>query len=182
MNKTRGKCTIIRDMMIRSETEEPDEQDKKFITAHLQKCADCSEYKQHLLNISKSMDVSLEDNLQPDPRIHSKLVRQLKGGKQKAVNPGHSAWNRLIKILEYRIPLYQAVLTLFLILVLVFSFYPFIFSGVDKHPNLVHQTENDSLALYQVDVYRNLQTRGDAYYGRNLLEDSMLTRYMSSSL
>jgi anti-sigma factor RsiW len=182
MKKISGKCADIRDKLIYAEMDDLDERDRRLVSTHLESCEECRQYQQYLINMLAAMNLAPAEQLEPDPRIRARLLRKLNPPIQRRARKRITDWKDLFKILEYRIPVYQAILTFGIILVLFIGFFPHSPATVEKPPDRISHMEDDSLALNQPDVYRNLQSSDNSRYGRNLQEDSILARYMSSAL
>jgi hypothetical protein len=182
MKKISEKCADIRDKLIYAEIDDLDERNRRLVTAHLSSCKECRQFQRGLMNMLSAMNLVPADQLEPDPRIRAELLRKLNPPIQRKARRRSTGWKDLFKILEYRIPIYQAILTFGVILVLFIGFFPHSSTPIEKPPDMISHMEDDSLALNQPEVYRNLQSSDNSRYGRNLQEDSILTRYMSSAL
>ena len=73
-------CAHVEELLIRSQLESLDDHEGHLLQAHLRTCAQCQAYQARLRRFHAALDLSQEEDLQPDPAIQIRLRQALPGG------------------------------------------------------------------------------------------------------
>jgi hypothetical protein len=88
------------------------EREDFLLAEHVQHCEGCRAFQSALIQIQYSMQPGDDEPLAPDPAIR----RNLRNRMRVAETPSHAAttlgvaWESILAVLRFRIPVYQAVL------------------------------------------------------------------------
>jgi len=175
-------CADFETLLVRSRYEELAEGELTVLSRHVQSCQKCESYGHALERMVTAMDLSQPTKLTPAPGIRDQVLRRMIAARRTRHGRLSSLLQTGIEVLRFRIPLYQAALGVAFILVL----YPF----VNQH--LVAPKRSDSR---QSNVTRTRQHAGEQVsfsshsdsldtlrIGRNIKEDSLLLRFIHTSM
>jgi len=181
-NIRNSKCEHIEDLLIKQNLEELRENEKNLVQEHLTTCINCRNYQQQLADIQNTMTVSQKSPLTPTPSIRQTLFNQMKNKKLKKHSALKAPWQWLLEILEYRIPVYQGLICFACILLIFIASNYFSFSN--QHDSVTSQYNKMTIdtTFYQINVIKNLQIIEQQKIGKNVSEDTLLTRFIVSSM
>jgi len=129
----KNNCDYFKNLIIKSDTEKLRITEKEKVARHLTTCADCREYEETFQQIKQTAASKDELQLVPWETIFKNLQKQY-SGRQKQSKKGINALLASIRgLLEYRIPVYQAVLAgLVVLMIYGNSLFPPVFSSKGK--------------------------------------------------
>ena len=155
--------------------------DNKEIQSHLENCEECSHYYNSIISLTSHLQINRELKPFPDPKIRKNIVQYLEIRNQIRSEDNGRFIDWLRSLLTIRIPVYQAVSGLAVIIIL-FMF----LAGARKSSGLwwmeidyskkSEAFENNN--LYVLDTLHLLDTSN----GQNAMEDSILVGFLESSL
>lgn len=183
LNKNqKTRCDAVEELLIKQNFEKLSEDENNLLQNHLKTCNGCQKYQLQLANLRSSLVVSEQSSLQPDPLIRQSLINRVKALKPQDHRFFDSLWQRLLNILEYRIPVYQGLIGLacsILIFVMIhyFSLSSYHEVEIPRYQNMMADT-----TFYQINVIKNLQIIGQQKIGKNVREDSLLTRFIVTAM
>jgi hypothetical protein len=176
------KCDAVEELLIKQNFESLSENENAMLQNHLKNCKHCQNYQNQLVFIQKSMSVSQKSQLKPDPAIRQSLMDRMNAVKHKRHRIGDLFWQRLLNLLEYRIPVYQGLIGLACSLLIFVAIHYFSFSS-HYQPNIPqYEMRMADTTFYQINVIKNLQIIEQQKIGKNVREDSLLTRFVVSSM
>lgn len=152
------------------------------VEEHLKSCERCRSYQKTLLNLQDSMQISTEEKLVPDPAIRQNILRQMKTLKPVETGIFAKGWHLIRSIFAYRIPLYQPLAGVILIVLIFVASRQLSFSPVQKTPEPPSLTRTETPAPAQMSVISNLQIIEQQKIGRNVKEDTTLTRFIVTTM
>ena len=116
-NSMSENCIKIEDLLARKSLGQIRSREESMLTEHLQACEQCRAYWDILMGIPTSMDASTETSLIPDARIYQHVKNEMGHAK-----PDQGELLRLLqpmlRVFKHRIPLYQAMLGIAVILIM----------------------------------------------------------------
>jgi hypothetical protein len=154
---------------------------EESLNNHINICPVCQKFVNSLHLIQGQMQRSPLGNLKPRSRILKNITHTLQLKQEFKWNGNESVWDRLRQIFEYRIPVYQAVSSL---LVLMFLFM-FLFSQFSSPGDIPYPMDRsgsmkglNTSDLYALDSLHLLKRER----GQNATEDSVLIGFLVPSL
>ncbi len=176
------KCEDIEELLIRQNFERLSENENSFLQNHLKICNRCRSYQNQLAYMQTSMPISQKSPLKPDPVIRQALINRMNALKPKKYHIFDSFWKWILNILEYRIPVYQGLIGIACGLLIFVTINHFSFSNRPQSgSSQYHQIMADT-TFYQINVIKNLQIIEQQKIGKNVSEDTLLTRFIVSSM
>jgi len=180
-SKNSDVCEEIKRFIIEQQDEELIGDQDKLIYDHLDACQNCSNYYQTILKMEESF-IYNELDLQPDPMIRRNLVSRLRKKKIERETGLKRYFDKLFGVFEYRIPVYQAVFAFFILFALVFTIDQV---SISQRPAGLDGTTYfymDQTILINSQSVDNIKLIEEYKCGRNVKEDSILTRYLVSAM
>jgi len=174
-------CDEMESLLIKENLDELTTDENLLIKIHLKSCEHCRSFKNALLDLQNSMRIGAKQKPVPHPAIRQNIIRQMKTKKAKEAGVFKSGWQYIRGILEYRIPVYQALFSVALIL--LFSL------GIRQLPFPIEKKPQEQRGFAQLDVpissqmnvIESLEIIDNQKIGRNAQEDSSLTQFILST-
>jgi len=171
-------CQEIEYILLKGSVEEISTQEQQLIEQHLNFCPQCKKYEHFLLDIKRAITSSPDNNVEPFPRIRENALKKISG------YPGVISmfWNSIISLFEYRIPIYQALVMIFIIFVLLVGFN---FASSRQNSFMILSSEwNKSEGMLSNENFAldSLQLLERQRIGKNVLEDSVITRLITTAM
>ena len=176
------KCEDIEKLLIKQEIENLSREERNLIQQHVQTCINCQDYQTQLASIENSMEINQSSLLQPDPAIRQKLINRfevLKAKKHRFIN---IIWQSLLSMLEYRIPVYQGLIGVASFILIFVVIHSSSFSFRHQADRLNYTPMMADTTFSEINVIKNLQIIEHQKIGKNVNEDSLLTRFIVSSM
>ncbi len=170
-------CQEIEDFIIKDYLDELNKKQRKLVLQHVYSCSNCSKYAETVHQISGSLQ---EDEYipQPDPEIRKHLLFTLKMKKANKERKLVDFMNTIFGFFEYRIPIYQAVLAVLLVAVLLFTVDSIVLPARSNRYSTTNYFIIDYNDLPRSSIMNYPELLNEQKSGRNVKEDSILTRYM----
>ncbi len=144
---------------------------------HINTCLACQSYLENLHLFREQMNRAPDKHIQPDPRILNNLLAYKKAKKALHTTKSHTILSNLWEVLEYRIPVYQA-LAGFVVVLMIFLYLSGSFvSPGDRAIHIDYSGKEEDLTsseLYLVDSLR----MHEPGRGQNAKEDSVLMNFL----
>ncbi|MBN1684735.1 MAG: hypothetical protein JW855_04815 [Gammaproteobacteria bacterium] len=176
------KCDTVEDLLIKQSIEILSADENSLLENHLKTCVHCQEYQNQLVSIQSSMTIDQKSQLKPDPAIHQLLKQRMNAFKPIKHRTVDSPWQRFRNILEYRIPVYQGLIGLACSILIFVAINYFSLSNHQQTRSSEYSINMADTTFYQINVINNLQIIEQQKIGRNVKEDSLLTRFIVSSM
>lgn len=182
VKKSISKCDEIEAILIRQQVESLINEENSLLQEHLKTCLHCQNYGRQLANLHSAMAIDQGSPLKPDPSIRQIVMNQMRKRKPEKQGILNSWWQGLSKILEYRIPVYQGLIGVAcgLLIVVLIRYFPL--SNQPKLEPPPFQSQMADTTVYQINVIKNLQIIEDQKIGKNVMEDSLLTRFIVTAM
>ncbi len=180
--KSSNGCNEIEELLIQQNLETLSAAEHRLLQQHLKTCTHCKHYTRQLANLQSSLNIDQHSPLKPDPSIRNSVIKKMLRRKLALAGILNSLWQWTSKILEYRIPVYQGLIGVacgLLIFILIRYFPASNQSGMERSHNQLPAADT---TLYQINVIKNLQIIEQQKIGKNVKEDSLLTRFIVSAL
>ncbi|MFQ5583490.1 MAG: hypothetical protein ACE5GL_03540 [Calditrichia bacterium] len=178
--KIKSICEIVEELLLKENIEALNQEEIQLMNEHLKECNHCTQIAQTLKNIQQAMATPAESLPTPDNHTRQHLLHRMASAHTADKATRTNRLNRIKPILEYRIPLYQVVLALFLTL---FIFFATKRIAQQKHPNAPIFTETTlqkSPTPGQLNIVDDFRIISEQKIGVNAREDSLLTRLIVS--
>jgi hypothetical protein len=174
----RATCQEIEDMLIKKNIEELTHGEQELIERHLSYCSECKKYSQLLFNINQAFVSPRRDDSMPLAGIRENTLKKISGYRGRF----STFWYSLLNLFEYRIPVYQALGMILVVLVLLIGF-----DYANSEQNALGMIWSDSHKLEGMISDKNyvldsLQLLERQRIGKNALEDSILTQFITTAM
>lgn len=179
-NKT-NRCGDIEELLIKQKSEILSEKEIALLQNHLKTCKHCQSYQTRLAYIQASMPISKNSPLKPDPAIRQSLINRMKALKPQKYWGIDSLRQKILTVLEYRIPVYQGLIGLACSWLIFVAIQYFSFLQSRSVSSEYYRMMSDA-KYYQINVIQNLQIIEQQKIGKTVREDSLLTRFVVSSM
>jgi len=152
------------------------------VEKHLKSCDRCQSYQKTLLNLQNSIQIRAEEKLVPDPAIRQNIIQRMKTLEPQEAGFLRSTWQYVRSIFEYRIPVYQTLSGVVLIVLIFLAVNQISFSPDQKPPEPQSLTQIETPVPAQMNVVDNLDIIDKQKIGRNVKEDTTLTRFIVTTM
>jgi hypothetical protein len=149
----------------------------QILQSHLKDCPACNSYLKRLEVIRGRLIKSPKNNLQPDPRIKKNIIayKNIKSGL-KGTKPSF-VWNSIRELFEYRIPVYQALSGVVVLLILFIYISNSVLSSGNKALSIEYTGEYEGISSSQFYLEDTLSLN-ELERGENAKEDSVLMSFL----
>ncbi len=167
-------CPEVEQLLLKQQNETLAETERVRVEAHLATCSHCQQFGQNLQKLHASLAVE-QEGLTPDPAIRDNLLQRIRAVKMRKRHVVPSRWRRLMDI---RIPAYQAALAVLVVGLLIFIFDRVPLPAVPRPapPNATISVQPQIRVPFHVVDYLGVLARQKI--GMTVSEDSLLTRYI----
>jgi len=175
-------CLQIKELLLEKPPHSLSAAERSFISIHLAGCDSCRQYQQLLSNLEKTVALSSPAALSPDPEIYESLIKRWSILHPAPLRKTGKFYQSIKELMIYRIPAYQVVIGFFLAVILagVYHYFPQI-DWRDKPPAASQPASEQTKPAFS-DVYIRLDFTTAGKLGINMKEDSILTRFIHSSM
>lgn len=180
--KFKAECQNVQNILLNMQQDHLLSTENSRIRKHMKYCQSCREFQENLNYLRAGMRVDAKLKIEPRKSTRQVLVSRFREVHRKT-DPGFLKFLEKLKLLfSYRIPLYQALAaTVVVALFILFFSQSYIQQEAGKIPGAL-STVHDSIDVGLMDIRINLNFMDENNTGRNLKEDSSLTRYITTSL
>lgn len=169
-------CDQIRDLLIRSAADDLTDRERHLLTEHLESCEQCRTYQEMLNKLPVSLAVPKTSGLLPDPAIYRMAVKRLKERAAFHIRPAESITDYVISLLNHRIPVYQMILGMALIIMVFSTFERTDYTGYTLKGYISENVENNKLITIFDDSLLNIFNINKRQVGISLQDDTVLTQ------
>jgi len=166
------QCGDIDDWIAKKLSETMSESEQTTLSRHLRECENCRRALSSAESLLRTLHHTRETFLRPRPSIQSALRKRVKQLSHKQKSSWEVPFEYIVRILKVRVPIYQAVLVMVILLMALLYANFLSFSG---NPHPVNIPGNVQIAD-STEILDTLKINNDRV-GRNLKEDSLLTRF-----
>jgi hypothetical protein len=171
-------CDSIEHLLIKKSIDELTDEEKGLIQEHLRLCERCRNYQSALLGLKESMRISAEKKLAPHPSIRETVIERMKSLRPQEAGFLGRAFQSVIHIFEYRIPVYQALSGAVLVVLILVAMKQFSFTTERKTTGLHSLTQIETSITAQMRVIDDLSILKQQKIGQNVKDDTTLTRFI----
>ena len=179
---SKPNCEDIQRLLVNKVSDELTRDEDRLLEGHLKSCGHCRSYQNTLLSLKDSMQIGTGEKLVPDPAIRENIVRRMKTLQPQETPILRNAWQYIRSIFEYRVPVYQTLSGLALIALIFLATRQISFSPDQKPPEPRSLVRMEMPAPTQMSVVDNLDIIDKQKIGRNVTEDTTLTRFIVSTM
>lgn len=178
--KHRKICETVEELLIQQSVTALTEKDAALVREHVQACPDCRLFESQLAEMQQSEKFEKDETLVAHPEIHAALTQRLNELKQQnRESIFSSTWERVRRIFEYRIPVYQGILGAAVIAIIFLFFQNFNVKSISQgNQQIVPPVETNQFT--NVQVIHDLKIVDDQKIGTSVSEDTLLTKYVFS--
>jgi hypothetical protein len=176
------KCEAVEELLIKQNFERLSEDENTLLQNHLKTCKHCQNYQNQFASLQSSIRIKEKSPLKPDPGIRQILLNRMEALKPKKHQVFDSLWQKILNLLEYRIPVYQGLIGLACSFLIFLVIHYFSFSSQQQARSTQYELSTADTTFYQINVIKNLQIIEQQKIGKNVSEDSLLTRFIVSSM
>ena len=172
------RCADMAELIAKKYNHRLNAEEAGRLTAHLDDCRECRTAAPFWMRLHERLDASAVGDLIPDPQLQRQLRRHLRQRHHPARRGIGAAWHGVQRLLNVRVPLYQAALGILFLLALFYL-------GDPLPPN-----PGESAAPFQnVQFLADSTERSDTLQidtsrqpGRSIKDDSLLSRFITPVL
>jgi hypothetical protein len=175
-------CDGIEQLLIKRSLEELTDQENRLIQEHLRDCDVCRSYQSALLKLKDSMQISAKDKLAPDPSIRETVIKRMKSLKPQEAGFLGRAYQSVMRLFEYRIPVYQALSGAVLVVLIFLAVKQFSFTAEQKTTRLHNVAQIETSIPAQMRVMDDLGIIDQQKIGQNVKDDTTLTRFIVTTM
>ena len=180
--KPHSNCDDIEQLLVNRIFDELTHDKNLLVEEHLKSCAQCCNYQNTLLNLQNSMQIGTQEKLVPNPAIRENIIQRMKTLRPEEAGILRTTWQRLKSIFQYRIPVYQSLSALALIALIFLTVNQLSFSPDQKPSEVQSLTQIETPTPAQMSVIENLEIIDQQKIGRNVKEDTTLTRFIVTTM
>lgn len=179
---TKISCSEIEELLIKQKMLENDLKisESEALKTHLATCKKCAKYQNILLNMERSVDIENEFRLAPNSEIKENLSARLRSKNIRDQKAG-SGQKIFFDFLRVKVPVYQAAVGMLLLFLVFYAVSDF---------GLGNQKESDTTSRAQIErpiadsltMMQNIRLLESQKLGRNIKEDSLLIRFIVTSV
>jgi len=175
-------CSNIESLLIKGKLEEITNIEQKMIRNHIEVCEKCRNYESVLINISDTMKIDKRSTIKSSPAIKKNILHKMKSIYNNEYKSYKTNWNKLWSVFEYRIPIYQALSIMVVVFLVLFGLNYINVTNIDKSTQRNVLKHSEKLSSSYADTSDSLQRFNDQNIGRNIQEDSLLIRFVVTSM
>ncbi|MCI0496362.1 zf-HC2 domain-containing protein [candidate division KSB1 bacterium] len=177
-----ANCEHTEELLVRQIFEDLTENETQDLNDHLKICEHCQSYRLQLTSFQQSMNIENSRLLKPDPAIRKRIIQQIKSLQPAKASFIQIIWQKLLGIMQYRIPVYQGVIGMAVSLFILFAVNNFSFAPkrVLKVAPEFH-ARNEAI-VPQLNVVNSLEIIEQQKIGRSVSEDTLLTRFVVTTM
>lgn len=166
-------CVKIEDLLVRKSLGQIKNREDSLLTEHLQVCERCRAYWDILMGIPTSMDASTETSLIPDPRTYQHVKNEMGRAKSGQGEILRDVWQHMFRVFKLRIPLYQAMLGIAVILIMSLALEKMRFSNLE----LSGRAQTRESAIIEREVLNHLEMIDRQNIGGTVSEGNLLVHH-----
>jgi len=175
-------CNEIEALLIQRHFDEITRDQSLLVEKHLKSCGGCRSYQKTLLSLQNSMQIGPGEKLGPDPAIRQNII-----GRMKTVRPQEPGifvrgWHYIRGVFQYRVPVYQALFGVALIVLIFLGVRQLNFTTDRKYPSPQGVVQLQVPISTEVSVIDNLEIVKQQKIGRSVSEAITLTRFIVSTM
>ncbi len=177
----KGDCETFQRKMLMIINDKSSIESDRLLNNHIKRCPACQKFVKSLHLLQDQMQRSPVENLKPRSRTLKNIIQTLQLKQELKWKENESVLDRILKILEYKIPVYQAVSSLLVLMFLfMFLFSQFSSPGDTTYPmdQSISIKDLSTSDLYALDSLHLLKQER----GKNATEDSVLIGFLVPSL
>jgi hypothetical protein len=153
----------------------------KQLKKHIDTCLACQSYLESLHIFSEQMNRAPDEKLQPDPRILNNIIAYKKFKKALYPTNSDSILSKVWQLLEYRIPVYQALGGVVVVLMMFLYLSGSFVSHGERAIQIDYSGKEEGLTSSELYLVDSLSMhRPDR--GQNAKEDSVLMNFLVPSM
>ena len=175
-------CNSVERLLIKRSFNELTEEEELILHGHLESCDVCRSYQYTLSNLHKTVQSDSEHCPVPDSTIHQNLVHEMKTMKVNKEKQSGTIWRWARNVLEFRIPVYQTLAGIVLILLMVFILSQYSFLNNRGDEGLSDLTHFETQLLETINVMNDLELIEQQKIGRSAKEDSTLMQFIFEAM
>lgn len=169
-------CPEVEQLLIKEQNEVLAESERIRVERHLETCVHCQQFRQNLQALPALLSVEREE-LTPDTAIRENLLQRMRSLHTVKRHAAPSRWRRLMDI---RIPAYQAALAVLVVGLLIFAFDRIPLTRVSPFRQQKEMTSVQQQIRMPFNVVDYLSVLARQKIGMTVAEDSLLTRYIQA--
>ena len=177
-------CENVRELLIKQKFERISERDWRAIDLHLQNCTACQNFFKAFELLPEVMH-KFNESQAPSAQVKDRLLKEMRRKKQKAFSEKGRVLNRIHTFLNYRLPLYQLIAAVIIIVILNISVVKINQSLKREEVTTGKKETEPQRTVQQRQVSRavlHLEIVNEKKGGKSLKQDSTYTRFVTFAL
>jgi anti-sigma factor RsiW len=180
--KDKPTCDQIEMLLVSMTYDQLTEDENRLIEEHLAACERCRRYQNAISRLKSAVGIGEEEKPTPHPSIRENLVQRMKQLKSEEEGVWDRIWKSIGAAFAYRIPAYQAVAGIALIVAMSLTLRNLPSSVLQEPPEERPLVRMEMPELSEMSVIDNLDILRQQKIGINVTEDTTLTRFIVSGM
>ncbi len=179
---TKIRCSEIEELLIKQKIVENDLKtaESEALKTHLATCEECAKYQRVLLNVSHLVAIENEFGLAPNSELKEDLSGRLRA-KNIRVPKTDSTQKSFLDFLKIKIPVYQAAVGTLLLFLFFYAVSDFGL-GNEERLDTTSRAQIERSIVDSLTMMQNIRLLESQKLGRNIKEDSLLIRFIVTSV
>jgi anti-sigma factor RsiW len=174
-------CDQIEMLLVSRNYEQLTDDENRLVEEHLVACERCQRYQHAISRLKNAFRMGEEETFAPDPSIRENIIQRMRQLKGEEVGVWERARKSIRTAFTYRIPAYQAVVGIALIVLMSFT--------LKNLPSSALQEPSEERPLVrlampetsEMEIVDDLGVLKQQKIGRNVTEDTTLMRFVVST-
>jgi len=174
------KCNQVEKILIENQWQNLAAEKKKSIRQHLENCENCKQLQKTIANFEEAMSVKYNSPLLPDPEIRLRIIKKIKNKQKKS--PIYQIKDWVLAILNYRIPVYQAGISVITILLVIALVKNFALSDRKHLPEQAVYEISEPNIIAQINVLNLNEVVENQKPGTSAKDDTLLLKFFHTAM
>jgi hypothetical protein len=175
-------CDDIEQLLIKKSINRLSEEESQMLQEHLKSCDCCRSFQSALVNLQDSMQFGTREELLPDPAIRENVIQRMRDLKHQEAGTLGKIYQVIRSLLQYRIPVYQALPVVILIALMFLALEQFPYSLRHEPAGLSSIAKTEPPVPAQLRIIDSLGIIDQQKIGQSLKEDTTLAQFIVGTI
>jgi anti-sigma factor RsiW len=175
-------CQQVEELLMRQLFGELTANETQELNNHLTICAHCQSYRRRLTSFQQSINIKNSRSIRPNPAIRKRIIQKVKCLHPKRASFLQIMWQKMVGMLQYRIPVYQGFIGMAVSLLIFLAINYFSISAKHHPITSPESRAMGEVTATQLNVINSLEIIGQQKIGKSVNEDTLLTRFIVTTM
>ena len=175
-------CAAFEDLLIQQHVDNLNEAETRKLNQHLENCGHCQQFQNVLCTMSQSITIEETSDLKPDPQIRNLIIQKMKQSQIKRTTFLKDVLRDVWHLLEYRIPVYQGILGILLVILLIWGSIALPIWYQQNFHQIHYPAQEENIQVNQTNLLNSLDILEPQKIGKAVSEDTMLAKFFSPAM